>query len=476
MKTSSRAQGATEYLVGIAVVVFVALVAITLLNNAPSTASDAKVTQSKAYWGAVGPLSIVEASAVPRDSGASTPYLKVRNNEAYPLKITALLGNNQTISTLQNGTVPSCYNIGTGGDTMIGASDSCSFSIVSGASSGTTLGGAVSLCTDTGTPGYLVIDNFGFEYQTQAGITKKQYGKPLIIPCSAALPKVCADLTVSPVAGSYTTAQNVSLSTSTSGSTIYYTTDGSTPTMSSSTYSSPINIPLDTNMTIKAFAAKANYSNSSALTASYIVTHSITKMVSGAISGINGYSSPSFTALANVTIYLKQGGATMYSFRTNSSGAYSFPAVAPGTYNVYFSLSPYPYSHSPVSGTDVAQTGSFSNASIQIIGIRVLAMDVYQNSPSTNITIEDANDMGSFFLTSGVWQDPPPPGSYVFTPSQYATAMTYNNPMPPIPYAGVSDTPGYSGITITVGGSDMTQDFTAAVYGDANLGYNFWNT
>ncbi|MGF7183721.1 chitobiase/beta-hexosaminidase C-terminal domain-containing protein [Tunturiibacter psychrotolerans] len=46
----------------------------------------------------------------------------------------------------------------------------------------------------------------------------------------------------SPAPGSYSTAQSVAISDSSSGSTIYYTTDGSSPTTSSSVYSSPIQV------------------------------------------------------------------------------------------------------------------------------------------------------------------------------------------------------------------------------------------
>ena len=46
--------------------------------------------------------------------------------------------------------------------------------------------------------------------------------------------------TLDPSAGTYQTDQNVALSCDTSGATIHYTTDGTTPTTSSATYSSPI--------------------------------------------------------------------------------------------------------------------------------------------------------------------------------------------------------------------------------------------
>ncbi|MBF0498350.1 MAG: chitobiase/beta-hexosaminidase C-terminal domain-containing protein, partial [Deltaproteobacteria bacterium] len=53
-----------------------------------------------------------------------------------------------------------------------------------------------------------------------------------------------------------TTAQNVSISCTTSGATIRYTTDGSDPTINSAQYTSAISVPLNTRMDIKAIAFK----------------------------------------------------------------------------------------------------------------------------------------------------------------------------------------------------------------------------
>jgi hypothetical protein len=49
-------------------------------------------------------------------------------------------------------------------------------------------------------------------------------------------------ITASPAAGTYTSAQSVTLSSNESNTTIYYTTDGSTPTTSSTVYSGPITV------------------------------------------------------------------------------------------------------------------------------------------------------------------------------------------------------------------------------------------
>ena len=53
----------------------------------------------------------------------------------------------------------------------------------------------------------------------------------------------CATPTFTPAAGTYGSAQTVTISTTTSGATIRYTTDGSTPTETAGTvYSSAVNI------------------------------------------------------------------------------------------------------------------------------------------------------------------------------------------------------------------------------------------
>jgi len=73
-----------------------------------------------------------------------------------------------------------------------------------------------------------------------------------------------------PIAGSYSTAQNVTISCSTSGSTIRYTTDGSSPTNTYGTvYSSPVNI--STTKTLKAIAYKSGMFDSNITSGMYTI-------------------------------------------------------------------------------------------------------------------------------------------------------------------------------------------------------------
>ena len=78
---------------------------------------------------------------------------------------------------------------------------------------------------------------------------------------------VCATPTFSPEGGTYYETQNVSISCSTAGATIYYTLDGSDPTPNSTVYAEPIMV--SENVTIKAIAMKDGFDDSNIATAEY---------------------------------------------------------------------------------------------------------------------------------------------------------------------------------------------------------------
>jgi len=70
-----------------------------------------------------------------------------------------------------------------------------------------------------------------------------------------------------PTAGTYGAAQNVAIACVTSSSTVYYTADGSPPTILSTEYTVPIAVAVDT--TLKALAVKAAFVDSEIATAIY---------------------------------------------------------------------------------------------------------------------------------------------------------------------------------------------------------------
>jgi hypothetical protein len=79
-----------------------------------------------------------------------------------------------------------------------------------------------------------------------------------------------ADMPIfAPPSGSFSSAQSVTISDTTAGATIYYTTDGSTPSTSSAVYSAPITV--SSTETIDAIATASGYNTSAMASATYTI-------------------------------------------------------------------------------------------------------------------------------------------------------------------------------------------------------------
>jgi hypothetical protein len=111
-------------------------------------------------------------------------------------------------------------------------------------------------------------------------------------------------------AGTYTAAQTVSISDATSGATIYYTTNGTTPATSSSVYSGAITI--SATETLEAIATATGYSTSAVASAGYTIANP-----QPAISGI----SPAFTNAGGAVFTLTINGSGLIASSTVYWGA-----------------------------------------------------------------------------------------------------------------------------------------------------------
>src|SRR5207249_9770021 len=102
---------------------------------------------------------------------------------------------------------------------------------------------------------------------------------------------------LSPSGGTFTSSVAVTLSDSTSGATIYYTTDGSTPTTASTRYTGPITVTQTT--TVKAIAAANGMADSDVASATYTI---VLKVATPTISPAAGtYSGAQTVTLSDAT-------------------------------------------------------------------------------------------------------------------------------------------------------------------------------
>jgi hypothetical protein len=125
--------------------------------------------------------------------------------------------------------------------------------------------------------------------------------------------------TFSVAPGTYSQPRSVALGDTTSGATIYYTTDGSTPTTSSAAYTGPIAVTQTT--TIKAMAAKPGMANSPVATATYTL-----RAATPTLSPPGGsYLLPQLVTISDsspgVTIYYTTDGSTPTTSSTRYTGA-----------------------------------------------------------------------------------------------------------------------------------------------------------
>jgi hypothetical protein len=130
--------------------------------------------------------------------------------------------------------------------------------------------------------------------------------------------------TFTPPGGNYTTDQSLTLNTTTTGATIYYTLDGTTPTASSTAYTGAISITGNgTSKTIKAIAVKAGMADSVIGTALYTIQYGVAVPIFTPVAGL--YLTPQNISISTTTvganIYYTTDGTTP----TTSSTLYSAP-------------------------------------------------------------------------------------------------------------------------------------------------------
>jgi hypothetical protein len=239
-------------------------------------------------------------------------------------------------------------------------------------------------------------------YYTTNGTTptasSTQYGGPLWLSASETLnviavkkgfansPTAVATYTIAPVlatptfspgTGIFTATQPVTISDSTAGTTIYYTTNGTTPTTSSTIYSGPITV--SASETLKAIAVKTSYTNSLVGTAGYTINSTLGTPMFSHPGGI--YTSAQSVAIsdnnAGVTIYYTTNGTTP----TTSSSVYSGPITVSKSQTLEAIAVETNHVNSPVATAVYTISGAAAAVSVKPAGI---------SSPTTAVVVKEA--------------------------------------------------------------------------------------
>jgi len=221
-------------------------------------------------------------------------------------------------------------------------------------------------------------------------------------------PPAAATPTLSPASGTYTSAQSVTLADTTSGAVIYYTTDGSTPTTSSTTYSAAIAV--SATATIKAVAAASGYSNSAVGSATYTISAPPPAAAPTLSPATGTYASTQTVTLADTTpgavIYYTTDGSTP----TAASAIYSAALTVSATTTIKALAAAGGYSNSAVTSATytISTSGSAGTSPVSLAA----AFNVYaigtNGAPVTNGGLDtwgfaySSNLLGSTVTWSGV--------------------------------------------------------------------------
>ena len=202
-------------------------------------------------------------------------------------------------------------------------------------------------------------------------------GTPVVPPATPA-----ASPTFSLAAGTYTSAQTLTISSQTSGSTIYYTTNGTAPNATSAIYSNPITV--STSETVEAVALASGDAVSSIGSAAYAINLPPAPTPTFSVPG-GAYSSTQTVAISdtisNATVYYTTDGTTP----TTSSSVYASPVSISSTETI----------------TAVAIASGYSESAIASSTYTISAPPTFTlgTSPSSLTVISGSNGTLSVIVT-----------------------------------------------------------------------------
>jgi RHS repeat-associated protein len=261
-------------------------------------------------------------------------------------------------------------------------------------------------------------------------------------PSIASAATTVATPTFSPAAGTYNSAQTVTISDTTSGSSIYYTTDGSTPTTSSTKYSGAITV--SATKTLKALATATGDTNSAVATAAYTLV-APTPVLSLSAGTYGSSQTETITdSNSSATIYYTTNGTTPTTSSTKYTAAFTVNASetveAIAVVTGYSNSTPATATYTFVAPTPVLSlsAGTYGTSQTETITDSNSGATVYYTTNGTTPTTSSTKYTAAFTLNASE------------TVEAIAVVTGYSNSTPATAtYTFVTPTPVFS----LVGGS-----------------------
>jgi hypothetical protein len=249
-----------------------------------------------------------------------------------------------------------------------------------------------------------------------------------------------------PAAGTYTSAQNATITDSTAGATIYYTTDGSTPNLGSMVYKSAIKV--SATETIQAIAAASGDSPSAVASATYTITPpAATPTFSPAAGTYTSVQTVSILdATPNASIYYTTNGSTPTATSAEYTGpitvsstetvkamaiapGYSASAVGSAAYTVHLTATAptfFPIPATYTSPVTVTLSDATSEATIYYTTNGSTPTTSSAKYSSAGITVSASETINALATAPGYAQSPVASAAYIVAtaPSVTASAAT----------------------------------------------------
>ena len=130
------------------------------------------------------------------------------------------------------------------------------------------------------------------------------YGNSAVVTGTFSITPKVATPAFSPGPGTFTSVQTLAISCETAGASIYYTTNGATPTTASTLYTGPIT--LNATATVRALAIRSGYANSDVVSGTFVLN------LTAARPTLTPAPTQTFTSPQTVTIFSTTPGATIY--------------------------------------------------------------------------------------------------------------------------------------------------------------------